>query len=91
MPYGNPPVYSLQIGDMSLADNATLCLSAVITQLAVVEAGEQLYKDIIQHTILDAVFKGLRSKTEVATQTSPSISKHSVGVQTNAVNSLSKK
>uniref|UniRef100_A0A3Q3VPZ3 Uncharacterized protein n=1 Tax=Mola mola TaxID=94237 RepID=A0A3Q3VPZ3_MOLML len=56
--------HTYEIGDMSLADNATLCLSAVITQLAVVEAGEQLYKDIIQHTILDAVFKGLRSKTE---------------------------
>lgn len=56
----------MQIGDMSLADNATLCLSAVITQLTVVKAGEQLYKDIIQHTILDAVHKGLRSKTEVS-------------------------
>lgn len=50
---------------MSLGDNATLCLSAVIAQLAVVGAGEQIYKDIIQHTILDAVIKGLRSKTEV--------------------------
>ncbi len=55
----------MQIGDMSLADNATLCLSAVITQLAGVGAGEQVYKDIVQHTILDAVHKGLRSKTEV--------------------------
>lgn len=59
----------IQIGDMSLADNATLCLSAVITQLAVVGPGEQLYKDIVQHTILDAVHKGLRSKTEVGTHT----------------------
>ncbi|XP_019108872.2 small subunit processome component 20 homolog isoform X1 [Larimichthys crocea] len=56
--------HTFEIGDMSLADNATLCLSAVITQLTVVKAGEQLYKDIIQHTILDAVHKGLRSKTE---------------------------
>lgn len=60
----------MQIGDMSLADNATLCLSAVITQLAAVDAGEQIYKDIIQHTVLDAVFKGLHSKTEVASQLS---------------------
>lgn len=64
----------LQIGDMSLADNATLCLSAVITQLVVVGAGEQIYKDVVLHTILDAVHKGLRSKTEVATHTFPSIS-----------------
>lgn len=55
---------------MSLGDNATLSLSAVITQLTVVGAGEQIYKDIIQHTILDAVIKGLRSKTEVGTQSS---------------------
>ncbi|KAI3366882.1 hypothetical protein L3Q82_009528 [Scortum barcoo] len=56
--------HTYEIGDMSLADNATLCLSAVITQLAAVGPGEQLYKDIVQHTILDAVHKGLRSKTE---------------------------
>lgn len=58
---------------MSLGDNATLCLSAVITQLAVVGAGEQTYKDIVQHTILDAAIKGLRSKTEVGTKMSYSI------------------
>uniref|UniRef100_A0A3Q3Q499 Uncharacterized protein n=1 Tax=Monopterus albus TaxID=43700 RepID=A0A3Q3Q499_MONAL len=56
--------HTYEIGDMSLADNATLCVSAVITQVAAVGAGEQVYKDIIQHTILDAVHKGLRSKTE---------------------------
>lgn len=50
---------------MSLADNATLCLSAVITQLAALGIGEQTYKDVVLHTILDAVLKGLRSKTEV--------------------------
>ncbi|XP_069376458.1 small subunit processome component 20 homolog isoform X3 [Paralichthys olivaceus] len=56
--------HTYEICDMSLADNATLCLSAVITQLAAVGAGEQIYKDVVQHTILDAVHKGLRSKTE---------------------------
>ncbi|XP_034382098.1 small subunit processome component 20 homolog isoform X2 [Cyclopterus lumpus] len=56
--------HTFEIGDMSLGDNATLCLSAVITQLAAVGAGEQLYKDVVQHTILDAVHKGLRSKTD---------------------------
>lgn len=70
------PSMPMQIGDMSLADNATLCLSAVITQLAVVKAGEHIYKDIVLHTILDAVLKGLRSKTEVETHTSSPVSIH---------------
>ncbi|KAM7378035.1 hypothetical protein PAMA_013096 [Pampus argenteus] len=56
--------HTYEIGDMSLGDNATLCLSAVITQLVEVGAGEQIYKDVVEHTILDAVFKGLRSTTE---------------------------
>uniref|UniRef100_A0A673WAK9 UTP20 small subunit processome component n=1 Tax=Salmo trutta TaxID=8032 RepID=A0A673WAK9_SALTR len=55
---------SFEIGDMSLADNATLCLSAVLTRLAAVGRGDRDYKEIVQHTILDAVRKGLRSKTE---------------------------
>lgn len=55
----------MQIGDMSLADNATVCLYAVISQLAALGIGEQTYKDLVLHTILDAVLKGLRSKTEV--------------------------
>lgn len=50
---------------MSLADNATLCLSAIIAQAAAVEVGEQIYKDVILQTILDAVHRGLHSKTEV--------------------------
>lgn len=58
----------MQIGDMSLADNATLCLSAVVSQMAALGIGEQTYKDVVLHTILVAVLKGLRSKTEV-TQT----------------------
>ncbi|XP_077356066.1 small subunit processome component 20 homolog [Festucalex cinctus] len=56
--------HTYEIGDMSLGDNATLCLSAIIVQLAAVSAGEHVYKDVIQHTILDAIHKGLRSKTE---------------------------
>ena len=58
-----------QIGDMSLADNATLCLSAIVTQLAALGAAEEQYKEIVQYTILDAVRKGLRSKVEVRTHT----------------------
>lgn len=59
---------------MSLGDNATMCLSAVIAQVAAAGAGgEQVYRDVVQHTILDAVVKGLRSKTEVGTPASPSL------------------
>uniref|UniRef100_A0A3Q3F398 UTP20 small subunit processome component n=1 Tax=Kryptolebias marmoratus TaxID=37003 RepID=A0A3Q3F398_KRYMA len=57
-----------QIGDMSLADNASLCLAAVIAQVAAAGVGEQIYKDVIQHTILDAVHRGLHSKTESVQQ-----------------------
>lgn len=57
--------HSMQIGDMSLADNASVCLSAVISQLAARGIGEQTYKDLVLHTILDTALKGLRSKTEV--------------------------
>ncbi|KAM6895649.1 small subunit processome component 20 homolog [Xenentodon cancila] len=56
--------HTYELGDMSLSDTATSCLSSVIEQLPVVGAGEQIYKDVIQHTILDAVHRGLRSKTE---------------------------
>lgn len=50
---------------MSLADSATLCLSAILTQLAALGCPEQEYKEIVQYTVLDAVRKGLKSKTEV--------------------------
>ncbi|XP_066524697.1 small subunit processome component 20 homolog [Hoplias malabaricus] len=56
--------HSFEVGDMSLADSAILCLSAVITQLAAVGCPEQEYKDIVQYTVLDAVRRGLKSKTE---------------------------
>ncbi|KAM8884134.1 small subunit processome component 20 homolog [Synchiropus picturatus] len=56
--------HTYEIGDMSLADNATLCVSAVITKVAQVPAGQQFYKEVIQNTILNAVHKGLRSKMD---------------------------
>lgn len=60
-------MFPRQIGDMSLADSATMCLSAVITQLSEVGCPEVEYKEIVQYTILDAIRKGLKSKTEVKT------------------------
>lgn len=56
--------HSIQIGDMSLADCATMCLSTIIMQLAAVGCPEADYKEIVQYTILDAVRKGLKNKTE---------------------------
>ncbi|XP_031438174.1 small subunit processome component 20 homolog isoform X1 [Clupea harengus] len=58
--------HSFEIGDMSLADSAILCLSAVIEQLAAVGSPEQEYREIVQQNILDAMRKGLRSKAESA-------------------------
>lgn len=52
---------------MSLADNATMCLSAIITQLSEVGCPEVEYKEIVQYMILNALQKGLKSKTEVKT------------------------
>ncbi|XP_053097705.1 small subunit processome component 20 homolog [Pangasianodon hypophthalmus] len=56
--------HSFEIGDMSLADSATLCLSAILARLAAVGCPEQEYKEIVQYTVLDAVRRGLKSKTE---------------------------
>lgn len=56
-----------QIGDMSLADTATMCLSAIITQLSEIGCPEAEYKEIVQYTILDAIRTGLKSRTEVKT------------------------
>ncbi|KAI1888135.1 hypothetical protein AGOR_G00181920 [Albula goreensis] len=60
--------YSFEIGDMSLADSATSCLAAIITQLASMEHREEEYKEVIQYTVLDAVRRGLSSKTETVQQ-----------------------
>ncbi|XP_060746083.1 small subunit processome component 20 homolog [Tachysurus vachellii] len=56
--------HSFEIGDMSMADSATLCLSAILAQLAAVGCPEHEYKEIVQYTVLDAVRRGLKSKTE---------------------------
>lgn len=58
-------VFLRQIGDMSLADSATMCLSAIIVQLSEIGCPEAEYREIVQYTILNALQKGLKSKTEV--------------------------
>ncbi|XP_051544163.1 small subunit processome component 20 homolog [Myxocyprinus asiaticus] len=56
--------HSFTIGDMSLADIATMCLSTIITRLSELGCPEADYKEIVQYTILDALRKGLKSKIE---------------------------
>lgn len=56
---------SPQLGDMALSDNASLCLTSLIHRLAEINHTENDYKELIQHTLLESVRRGLKSKTEV--------------------------
>lgn len=56
---------STQLGDMALSDNASLCLTSFICRLAEIDHTEDDYKELIQHTLLESVRRGLKSKTEV--------------------------
>ncbi|KAM9293238.1 small subunit processome component 20 homolog isoform 2-T2 [Morus bassanus] len=56
--------YTIQLGDMALSDNASLCLTSFIRRLAEIDHTEDNYKELIQHTLLESVRRGLKSKTE---------------------------
>ncbi|XP_054845011.1 small subunit processome component 20 homolog [Eublepharis macularius] len=56
--------YTIQLGEMSLSDSAILCLNSIISLLAEIDHQEEEYKEIIQGTLLEALRKGLKSKTE---------------------------
>lgn len=56
---------STQLGDMALSDNASLCLTSFIRRLAEIDHTEDDYKELIQHTLLESVRRGLKSKAEV--------------------------
>ncbi|KAF7248709.1 hypothetical protein EYD10_05509 [Varanus komodoensis] len=60
--------YTIQLGQMSLSDSAVLCLNAIISLFAEIDHTEDEYKEIIQHTLLEALRKGLKSKTECIQQ-----------------------
>nr|XP_015207377.1 PREDICTED: small subunit processome component 20 homolog [Lepisosteus oculatus] len=60
--------HSIELGDMSLGDSATLCLMAIIAQVATVDHTAEEFREIIQRTMLEAVKRGLRSKTESVQQ-----------------------
>uniref|UniRef100_A0A672UNL4 UTP20 small subunit processome component n=1 Tax=Strigops habroptila TaxID=2489341 RepID=A0A672UNL4_STRHB len=56
--------YTIQLGDMALSDNASLCLTSFIHRLAEIDHADDDYKELIQHTLLESVRRGLKSKTE---------------------------
>uniref|UniRef100_A0A8C3DQV7 UTP20 small subunit processome component n=1 Tax=Corvus moneduloides TaxID=1196302 RepID=A0A8C3DQV7_CORMO len=57
--------YTIQLGDMALSDNASLCLTSFIHRLAEISHTEDEYKELIQHTLLESVRRGLKSKTGI--------------------------
>ncbi|NWH65197.1 UTP20 protein, partial [Geococcyx californianus] len=56
--------YTIQLGDMALSDNASVCLTSFICRMAEIDHTEDDYKELIQHTLLESVRRGLKSKTE---------------------------
>lgn len=56
--------YNMEIGDMSLSDNASICLTSIIKRLAALNVTEKEYKEIIHRTLLEKLRKGLKSQTE---------------------------
>ncbi|XP_073401122.1 small subunit processome component 20 homolog [Dendrobates tinctorius] len=60
--------YTIQLGDMSLSDNAGLLLISVMKQLAAVKHTEDDYQEIIHRTLLESLRNGLKSKVETVQQ-----------------------
>uniref|UniRef100_A0A670XP62 UTP20 small subunit processome component n=1 Tax=Pseudonaja textilis TaxID=8673 RepID=A0A670XP62_PSETE len=60
--------YTIQLEEMALSDNAVLCLTAIIQRFSELEHTEDEFKEIIQHTLLDSLRKGLKSKIECIQQ-----------------------
>ncbi|ERE90078.1 putative small subunit processome component 20 like protein [Cricetulus griseus] len=56
--------YNMELGDMSLSDNASMCLTSIIKKLAALNVTEKEYKEIIHRTLLEKLRKGLKSQTE---------------------------
>lgn len=56
--------YNLELGDMSLSDNANMCLMSIIKKLAALNVTEKDYKEVIQRSLLEKLRKGLKSQTE---------------------------
>uniref|UniRef100_A0A673V8U6 UTP20 small subunit processome component n=1 Tax=Suricata suricatta TaxID=37032 RepID=A0A673V8U6_SURSU len=57
--------YNLELGDMSLSDNASICLMSIIKKLAALNVTEKEYREIIHRSLLEKLRKGLKSQTEI--------------------------
>ncbi|GCB68829.1 hypothetical protein scyTo_0000958 [Scyliorhinus torazame] len=60
--------YSIQLGEMTLSDSATLCLSAVVQQVASVGCSEEEYKEVVTRTLLETLRNCLKAKIESVQQ-----------------------
>uniref|UniRef100_G3TAG9 UTP20 small subunit processome component n=1 Tax=Loxodonta africana TaxID=9785 RepID=G3TAG9_LOXAF len=60
--------YNLELGDMSLSDNASVCLMSIIKRLAALNFTEKEYREIIHRSLLEKLRKGLKSQTESVQQ-----------------------
>uniref|UniRef100_A0A8C5L0M4 UTP20 small subunit processome component n=1 Tax=Jaculus jaculus TaxID=51337 RepID=A0A8C5L0M4_JACJA len=56
--------YNMELGDMSLSDNASMCLMNIIRKLAALNVTEKEYKEVIHRSLLEKLRKGLKSQTE---------------------------
>lgn len=60
--------YNMELGDMSLSDNASMCLMSIIKKLAALNVTEKEYREIIHRSLLEKLRKGLKSQTESVQQ-----------------------
>ncbi|XP_078077201.1 small subunit processome component 20 homolog [Mustelus asterias] len=60
--------YSIQLGEMTLSDSATLCLSAVVQQVASVDCSVDEYREVVSRTLLVTLRNCLKSKIESVQQ-----------------------
>uniref|UniRef100_A0A452RNW1 UTP20 small subunit processome component n=1 Tax=Ursus americanus TaxID=9643 RepID=A0A452RNW1_URSAM len=60
--------YNMEVGDMSLSDNASMCLMSIIKKLAALNVTEKEYREIIHRSLLEKLRKGLKSQTETIQQ-----------------------
>ncbi|XP_043943711.1 small subunit processome component 20 homolog [Protopterus annectens] len=60
--------YSIQLGEVTLSDSSIVCLTTTISQLSVIDHTEEEFRELMQRTLLNALRKGLKSKTESVQQ-----------------------
>ncbi|XP_043565729.1 small subunit processome component 20 homolog isoform X2 [Chiloscyllium plagiosum] len=60
--------HSIRLGEMTLSDSATLCLTEIIRRVASVDCSEDEYKEVINRTLLETLRNCLKSKIESVQQ-----------------------